>query len=116
MCSTFDAAMPPPASIVDGNLLFAMIEGDGMRIGFQGEFFTDSPGRYGIGIAIEADRKIFMHFELADVPAVWQKIRQPIEFDRFKALIRTLAGGMVKAHIGNRIEPLAGLTVNIILI
>ena len=52
-----------------------------MRIGFQGEFITDGPGRYGIGIAIEADCKIFMYLELVDFTTIGQKIRQPFERD-----------------------------------
>ena len=70
MRSTFDAAMPLVASIVGGDLLFAIIDGDAMRISFQGELFTDGPGRHGIGIAIESDRKILMHLKLIDFTTI----------------------------------------------
>ena len=57
----FDPAMTLPAALMSDNLLRVVINGHGGRVGFDGKFFTDAPGRRRIGVAVEADRKVFMH-------------------------------------------------------
>ena len=110
---SFDAAVSLPAAVVDGNLFFIVIKGEAVCIGLEGELFTDGPRWGSVGVAIEANRKIFVHFELVDFAAIGQKIGQAGEFDGFKALSWPLAGALVKAHIGHRIEPVPELTLNI---
>ena len=90
-----------------------MVDGHGGHVGFDNKLFTDSPGRRCLGVAVESNRKVFMYLQQINFPAVGNKIRQRIEFDVIKTLYGTLAGGMVNPHVGNSVEPLPGLGLNI---
>ena len=59
--SIFDSAMPLPAAGMNSNFFCTMIDSDRVCIRFDGKRFTDGPWGRCIGIAVEADGKVFVY-------------------------------------------------------
>ena len=60
---------------MDSNGLISVVNGKGIVVGLCYHLFIDSPGGHGIGVAVEADRKIRINPAYGGITAIWEEIR-----------------------------------------
>ena len=90
-----------------------MVNGDGFQISLDDHRFTDGPGRDGIKVAVETDRKVGMDLKRKGLPAVGSKLGQGLKVLGLETIYRSLTGGVMKSAIGLSIQPKPALAIDI---
>src|ERR1700730_5990367 len=102
----------PRAGIGD-DLAMLIVDGDGGRVCFDGEFAAHIASRHAVPVAIEGETHIFMNQRLGQIAIIGDQRWQGAERFRLKPLVRLLAGFAMRALIGDFVDPLACLRIHI---
>ena len=102
-----------PAARVANDFLIAVIKRHRGSIGLDGETLAHEMRRGAVAIAVELKAKILMHQGLGRVAVIGSEGRQRSQTIRAKALAGSLAGFAVQALVGNLVQPLPRLAIDI---
>jgi len=103
----------PPAARVADDFLRAMIERHGGSVGFNNETLAHEMGRGTVAIPVETHSKILLHTDLGGIAVIRSEGRQRSQTVGTEAVTGSLAGFAVKSRVGDLVQPLSYLAVDL---
>src|SRR5207247_5167238 len=104
---------PPPRAGIANDFLMLVVDGDGRRIRFHDEPAAHVTRRHTVAITVERQTEIFVHESVNIIAVVGRDGRQWSQTFRTKAFLGCLTGFAMTALIGDLMEPLVSLRVDI---
>jgi len=102
-----------PAAGVRDDFLMLVIDGDGGRVGLDGEMAAEVARRYTVTVAVERESKIFVNQGFGNVALVGSDRRHCSQGFGRRALLGSLIGFAMAALMAPLFEPLPYLKIHI---